>query len=96
MRAALDRMSGWSNGRASRRAEGYVVEWKGTLSNGSVEWRARWAVAEGMWQLNQPSTALGKSRALKERCAHSFAHSVLRGKKYGKMYLEVLRNRTNI
>ena len=34
---------------------------------------------------NHASTALGKCRALKERCAHPLAHSLLREKKYGKM-----------
>ena len=45
---------------------------------------------------NHASTALGKCRALKERCAHPLAHSLLREKKYGKMQLKVLRNSANI
>ena len=50
----------------------------------------------GRGVFNHPSTALGRCRALKDRCAHSLAHSLLREKRCGKMYLKVLRNRNNI
>ena len=42
------------------------------------------------------STALGKCQVLKECCANSLTHLLLREKKYGKKYSKVLRNSTYV
>ena len=50
----------------------------------------------GRGVFNYPSTALGKCRALTGELRKSLLRSLLKRKKYRKLYLEALRNRNNI